>query len=41
MSLDMAYQVVKLDSGNTLVDTRDDLLRNSSWVDVLLIESIT
>ena len=35
-----AYQVVKLDGGYALVDTRDDLLRNGSSVNVFRIQAI-
>jgi hypothetical protein len=35
------YEVVKLNGGDTLVDTRDDLLRNCSSVNMLCIESVT
>ena len=35
------YQVVEFDGGDTLVDTRDDLLGDSSSVDMLRVESIT
>jgi hypothetical protein len=34
-------QVVKFDSGNTLVDTGDDFLSNLSWVNVFSIQPIT
>ena len=36
-----AYQVVKLDSSHTLIDTRDDLLGDGSCVDMFGIKSIT
>ena len=35
-----AYQIVKLDGGYTLVDTRDDLLRDGSSVNVFRIQAI-
>ena len=36
-----SYQVVELDRGNTLVDTRDDFLCDSCGVDMFRIESVT
>lgn len=35
------HEVVELDRGNTLVDTRDDLLRYGRRVDVIAIEAVT
>lgn len=37
----MTYEVIKLDSSDTLVDTRDDLLRDRCSIDMLGIEAIT
>lgn len=37
----LAYQIVKLDSGHTLIDTRDDLLCDCSCVDMFRIKSVT
>jgi hypothetical protein len=34
------YQVIQLNSGDTLVNTRDDLLRDSSGIDVFWIKAI-
>lgn len=34
------YQVIQFDGGHTLADTRDDLLRYGSSVDMLRIEAI-
>lgn len=36
-----AYQVIELDGGNTLVDTRDDLHGDGSSVDMVRIEAVT
>lgn len=36
-----SYQVVELDSGHTLIDTRDDLLCDCCSVDMLGVESVT
>ena len=35
------YQVVELNGANTLVDTRDDFLCDSSSIDMLRIKTIT
>jgi hypothetical protein len=35
----MTYEVVKLDSGHTLIHTRDDLLRDGCRVDIVLVEA--
>jgi hypothetical protein len=35
------YQVIQLDGADTLVDTRDDLLGDSSSINVLGVEAIT
>ncbi|KAH9808857.1 hypothetical protein Tdes44962_MAKER06276 [Teratosphaeria destructans] len=35
------YQVVELDGGDTLVDTRDDLHGDGGRVDMLQVEAIT
>jgi hypothetical protein len=35
------YQIVKLYCGNTLVDTRDDLLRDSSRINMIGVKAIT
>jgi hypothetical protein len=35
------YEIVKLNSGNTSVDTRDDLLGDGNGVDVVRIEAVT
>jgi hypothetical protein len=37
----VTYQVVQLNGVDTLVDTRDDLLRDSSSIDVIRVEAIT
>jgi hypothetical protein len=37
----VTYQVVQLDGVDTLVDTRDDLLRDSSSINVIRVEAIT
>jgi hypothetical protein len=36
-----AYQVVQLDGAHTLVDTRDNLLGDSSCIDVFGVEPVT
>lgn len=35
------YQVVQLNGANTLVDTRDDLLCDSSSIDMLRVKAVT
>ena len=37
----IAYKIIKLDRGDSLVNTRDDLLSDSSWIDMFGVESIT
>ena len=38
---DNEYKVVQLNGGDALVNTRDDLLRNSSSVDMVGVQAIT
>ena len=35
------YQIVELDGGNTLVDTRDDLHGDSGGVDMVRVKAVT
>jgi hypothetical protein len=36
-----AYQIVKLDGGDTSINTRDDLLSDSNGVDMVGVKSVT
>ena len=36
-----SYQVIQLDGAHTLIDTRDDLLGDSSSIDMLRVEAVT